>query len=111
MSHRNASCQTIPFPTVTLDQALSRGQHSEPDTSVLVSATAFTTRGTFGANGIHFRLDFVHGHRFIGVGAHLVHHFAVILQRLAVVLIKVSNFCGSSKPFALAPPPASPVGS
>ena len=68
MSHRNASCQTKPCPTVTLDQVLPRGLRFESETSVSVSATAFTTRDAFGANGIHFRLDLLHGHRLIGHG-------------------------------------------
>ena len=53
-----------------------------PETSTLVSATAFKALAALGADGVYLRLDFVHGHRLIvRVGAHLVHHLAVSAQR------------------------------
>ncbi len=53
-----------------------------PATRTLVSATAFKALAALGADGVYLRLDFVHGHRLIvRVGAHLVHHLAVGVQR------------------------------
>jgi len=48
----------------------------KPETRTLVSATTLTAGATFGADGVHLGLNFVHGHRFIRMGSHLFHHLA-----------------------------------
>ncbi len=56
-------------------------RQSSPDTRVLVSTTALTSPPLL-PDDIHFRLDFLHAHRFAGLAAYMVKHQQPIGLRL-----------------------------